>query len=340
LFLVDAALDAVLVEGEELEVLALGEPDAGLGEGDVDLGVAGGAVGGLADADGVDGAFDGDAAVEGPAVGGDGLDEVGFQAADGGQGLVDAGAVFAVGDLVVGGQDVDLAGEAVAVGVEGARVAVLGVKAVRDVFPGNSGGVVVQNLQPWMVPHLHWTSMFLLLVTSNGIFEPLEVALNRTWGVTQNRSYWKNQVVSLGMVFACGALMLLSLMLSALSAEWAASWLGNGTLAAWLTMLLTKLAAVPLTILGLFLIYWLLPNRKIDPARVAPVAIWVGLVLEGLKYVNMLTRSLIAQKLDKEYHMFQYSVTILLGSFVAAMIVLAGAEWTARRDRVDPLAKE
>jgi hypothetical protein len=30
---------------------------------------------------------------------------------------VDAGAVFAVGDLVVGGQDMDLAGKAVAVGV-------------------------------------------------------------------------------------------------------------------------------------------------------------------------------------------------------------------------------
>jgi membrane protein len=212
--------------------------------------------------------------------------------------------------------------------------------AIRDVFPGTAGSVVVQNLQPWMVPRLHWASMFLLLLTSNGIFEPLEVALNRTWGVTQNRSYWKNQVVSLGMVFACGALILLSLMLSALSAEWAISWLGEGATAAWLTMLSTKLAAVPLNILALFLVYWLLPNRKIDPARVAPVAIWVGLVLEGLKYVNVLTRSLIASKLEMEYHMFQYSVTILLGSFIAALVVLAGAEWTARRDRVDPLAKE
>lgn len=212
--------------------------------------------------------------------------------------------------------------------------------AIRDAFPGAAGDVVAQNLQPWMVPRLHWASMFLLLLTSNGIFEPLEVALNRTWGVTQNRSYWKNQVVSLGMVFACGALVLVSLMLSALSAEWATSWLGNGATAAWLTMLLTKLAAVPLTILALFLIYWLLPNRKIDPARVAPVAIWVGLLLEALKYVNVLTRSLIASKLEKEYHMFQYSVTILLGSFIAALVVLAGAEWTARRDRADPLSKE
>ena len=94
MFLSTRLLDAVLVEGEKLEVLAVGEPDAGLGEGDVDLGIAGGAFGGLADAHGEDGAFDGDAAVEAPAVGGDGLDEVGFQGADGGEGLVDAGAVF------------------------------------------------------------------------------------------------------------------------------------------------------------------------------------------------------------------------------------------------------
>jgi hypothetical protein len=40
------------------------------------------------------------------------------------------------------------------------------------------------------------------------------------------------------------------------------------------------------------------------------------------------------EKLDREYRMFQYSVTILLGSFVASLIVLAGAEFAARRGRV------
>jgi hypothetical protein len=35
LILIDAVLDSVLVEGEELEVLAIGEPDAGLDQGDV-----------------------------------------------------------------------------------------------------------------------------------------------------------------------------------------------------------------------------------------------------------------------------------------------------------------
>ena len=212
--------------------------------------------------------------------------------------------------------------------------------AIRDGFPGKSGGVVAQNLQSWMVPRLPFTSVFLLLVTSNGIFEPLEVAFNRAWGVGRNRSYWKNQFVSLGMVFACGALVLLSLVFTAYNREWVAAWAGKGELATWLTLLLFKVAAVPVSILMLFLIYWLLPNCKVNPAQVAPVAIWVGLALELLKYLNILIRPFLVDKLDREYHMFQYSVTILLGSFVASLIVLAGAEFAARRGRVACAAPE
>ena len=44
--------------------------------------------------------------------------------------------------------------------------------------------------------------MVLLLFTANGIFEPLEVALNRAWGEVKNRSYLRNQMVALGMIFA------------------------------------------------------------------------------------------------------------------------------------------
>ncbi|MFY9724586.1 MAG: YihY/virulence factor BrkB family protein [Bryobacteraceae bacterium] len=205
--------------------------------------------------------------------------------------------------------------------------------AIRDGFPGKSGDIVVQNLQSWMIPHLPVASIFLLLVTSNGIFEPLEVALNRAWGVTRNRSYWKNQLVSLGMVFACGALVLLSLVFTAYNRQWVVAWAGKGQMAAWLTVLMFKVAAVPVSILMLFLIYWLLPNRKVDPMQVAPAAIWVGLALEALKYLNILIRPWLMEKLDREYHMFQYSVTIVLGSFVASLIVLAGAEFAARRGR-------
>ena len=207
--------------------------------------------------------------------------------------------------------------------------------AVGDFFAGKAGEFIIRNIQPWMVPKLHVTTMLLLLFTANGIFEPLEVALNRTWGVAENRSYLKNQLVALGLIFACGTLALLSLMLTAWSSQWIPR---DAGIADWLKVLLFKLAALPVSILALFLVYWLLPNRKVDPGRVAPVAILVGLALEALKYINLLVAPLLRDKLDFEYKIFQYSVTILFWSFLSALIVLAGAHWTARRGVKDPLS--
>jgi len=214
--------------------------------------------------------------------------------------------------------------------------------ALRDFFAGEPGTFIVNNL------HAYWftvsakvniASLFLLLFTANGIFEPLEVALNRAWGVVSNRSYLKNQLISLGLIFACGALALASLMLTGLNAQWLSQWEGSHAgITVWIKLALFKVAALPVSILALFLVYWLLPNRKIDPVRVAPVALWVGLMLEGLKYVNLLVAPLLTQKFNQEYFIFQHSVTILVWSFVATLVVLAGAHWTARHDSADPLS--
>ena len=211
--------------------------------------------------------------------------------------------------------------------------------ALSDYFPGDLSALVRRNtLSSRLLPH-SIVPLILLLFTANGIFEPLEVALNRAWGVAANRPYWKNQLVALGMIFACGSLAMISLALTGVNEQWTSSWLGaHAEIEAWVKLLVFKIAALPLSILGLFLVYWLLPNRRIDPARVAPVAIAVGLVLELLKYLNLLIWPFFSDKLKNEYNIFQHSVTILLWSFVAALVVLAGAEWTARHDRADPLS--
>ncbi len=203
--------------------------------------------------------------------------------------------------------------------------------ALNDYFPGELAGFLKRNLA--LKGDLHLGSMVLLLFTANGIFEPLEVALNRAWGVAHNRSYLKNQIIALGMIFACGALALVSLLLTALNRDWLSTWTAGsfGGLKTWLNLLIFKLAAVPLSILALFLVYWLLPNRKVPPAQVMPAAMVVGLILESLKYVHMAIAPLIEAKLEHEYFIFRHSALLLLWSFVAAMVVLAGAEWTARR---------
>ena len=207
--------------------------------------------------------------------------------------------------------------------------------ALNDYFPGELASFLKRNLA--LQGRLQLTSMVLLLFTANGIFEPLEVALNRAWGEVKNRSYLKNQLVALGMIFLCGALALVSLMLTALNKQWISTWQWLGV-QGWLNLLMFKLAAVPISILALFLIYWLLPNRKIPPARVAPAAIFVGLILEALKYVNLAIAPYLQAKLEHEYFIFRHSVAILLWSFIAAMVVLAGAEWTARPRPEDSLS--
>jgi len=213
--------------------------------------------------------------------------------------------------------------------------------ALKDQFAGDVGKYISYHLAlgPWYIPKLSFTSMFLLLFTANGVFEPLEVALNRAWGVTANRSYVKNQVISLSLILACGTLALLSLMVSALGGQFLEHAPGFlGSTASFLKLLVFNLAAVPFSIFALFLVYWLLPNRRVDPARVAPVTIVVCLVLEALKYVNTILHNAIHEKLDREYRIFEYSVTVLLWSFVSALVVLAGAHWTARHDTADPLS--
>ncbi len=62
------------------------------------------------------------------------------------------------------------------------------------------------------------------------------------------------------------------------------------------------------------------------------IAILVGLGLELVKYLNLLIWPLLKDRLQREYGPFYISVTIVLFSFIAAMLVLAGAEWAAREN--------
>jgi membrane protein len=54
--------------------------------------------------------------------------------------------------------------------------------------------------------------------------------------------------------------------------------------------------------------------------------------------VNLVTWPLWRDKLHAEYGPFYYSVTIVLWSFLGAMIILGGAEWAARRARATAAA--
>lgn len=175
-----------------------------------------------------------------------------------------------------------------------------------------------------------WLSVALLFFTANGIFLPLEVAFNRVWRIQKNRSLLKNQAVSLGLIFACGVLVLASISLTATNIQPLLLKHGETHTDALLQEYGLRLFALPATMLMIFLVYWLLPNAKIRVKRLIPASIAVGLLLELSKYVNLLTWPWLSHKLKLEVPPFVQSITIILWSFIATLILLAGAEWSAR----------
>jgi membrane protein len=208
------------------------------------------------------------------------------------------------------------------------------VLALGDYFPGDLGGFIIRNLTKVNHGRYQLTSLLLLLFTANGIFEPLEVALNRAWGVKMNRSYLRNQVLSLFLIVLCGGLALGSILLTAVNTKFVTA--QYGLRMTWMPLVIFKVAAIPVTVLSLLLVYWLLPNRRVPVRRVLPMAVLVGTGLEIWKYVFLIAWPWLDRKLQNEYGPFQYCVSIMIFSLLPSLLVLAGAEWSARGSVPEP----
>ena len=205
------------------------------------------------------------------------------------------------------------------------------VQLLRDYLPAGQE-FVIRNLNA-MVGARHRAqivSLLILLVTSTGIFLPLEVALNRIWGFPENRSYVGNQVISLGLAFWCGALALLSVGLSAGNVELMEFLLrGHGTIVVRLVgFLVMKVFAIAASIAIFFLIYWLLPNGKVPVRSVVPTAVVMGLLFEALKYAYILALPWL--NFAEIYGPFSLSVTLMFWAFLSGLLLLTGAHLSAQ----------
>ena len=151
-------------------------------------------------------------------------------------------------------------------------------------------------------------SVVMLLITSTGIFLPLEVALNSIWGFKKNRSYLMNQLFSLGLALACGSLAMLSIALTAQNLRWLGFVVGDQNFVfRGVGFLIVKSTAIVATIGIYFLIYWLLPHGKVPVRAVLPAAIITGLLSEGAKYLYILALPWL--NFQEVYGPFSVSVT-------------------------------
>src|SRR5450432_427521 len=171
-----------------------------------------------------------------------------------------------------------------------------------------------------------------LLISSSGVFLPLEVALNQVWGVAKNRSYLRNQLISLGLAGVIGSLAMLSVAFTALQGFLLTLiFFGHVDNIAFrfFSRSMFGASAVFLGITFFFLIYYVLPNRKLPARAVLPTAIVTGLLWAIAK---MLYEALLPW-LDFRtvYGPFSIAVGLMIWAFLTGLMMLAGAHFSASR---------
>ena len=175
-------------------------------------------------------------------------------------------------------------------------------------------------------------SVVMLLISSTGVFMPLEVALNQVWGAKKNRSYVMNQLVSLGLAFTIGILTLLSIALTAAQHSLLSLlFLGNtdNVIFNFLAHWLLQISAGVISVLIFLLIYWVLPNRRLPIMAVVPAAVTAGLLWEVAKRIYIVLLPLLDFR--SVYGPFSVSVSLMMWAFVSGLLMLAGAHYSASR---------
>ena len=206
------------------------------------------------------------------------------------------------------------------------------LQLLRDFLPAGQE-FVIRNLNA-LVGARHRAqivSLVILLITSTGIFMPLEVALNRIWKFPNNRSYLGNQLIALGLACSCGILALLSIALTAGNVALLESSLhGHAAFVLRLVgFLIMKIFAIAASMAIFFLIYWVLPNGKVPASSVVPSAVIMGLLSEILKYAYIL--ALPRLDFQEVYGPFALSVSLMFWAFLSGLLLLTGAHLSAQR---------
>jgi YihY family inner membrane protein len=201
-------------------------------------------------------------------------------------------------------------------------------------FLPNDQEFVMRNMR--LLAHAHAStrvfSVVMLLITTTGVFLPLEVALNSVWNVKKNRSYLHNQFVSLGLA-ASVALLAMASVAATTAQRRVLGWIFFGhidniiyTLAGRVFLELCATAAG----IGLFfVIYWALPNRKVPAHAVLPTAVVVGVLWEAAKYLYIAVLPLL--DFGTVYGPFRVSVGLMMWAFLSGLLLLAGAYVSATR---------
>jgi membrane protein len=172
-------------------------------------------------------------------------------------------------------------------------------------------------------------SFALLVLTSSGVFLPVEIALNRAWGFEKPRGLIKQRIVYLVLVIICGLIMLACVALASIWDQGLARLLGDLPIRQQLFNLIGTLVSMPFIALVFFLIYYAVPHgrvraRQVFFAAAAMAVLWVAVTIGYRLALPLLN-------FKGAYGRLYAVMAVIIWAFISSFILILGANLSARQ---------
>lgn len=179
-----------------------------------------------------------------------------------------------------------------------------------------------------------------LWATSRGM-AALISALNKAYGVKEERPWWKVQATALGLTISLSVLIIFSAVLMVFGGaigEWLANWTGLGTafLVGWNALRLLLATIIMITVVAA--IYYFGPDveqewRWVTPGSVIAVLGWIAVSLAFSYYVSHFGNY------NKTYGAIGAVIILLTWMYLSGLMILLGAEINSEIERSLPEGK-
>jgi membrane protein/epoxyqueuosine reductase len=167
-----------------------------------------------------------------------------------------------------------------------------------------------------MAKGLEIVSLALIVWGSSGIFMPVEMALNRAWGGSPHRHFFRSRGLAVVMTLAGGLLALLSVAFTVAARSY-------GRELPALARYGTKASALLMTYVLFFIIYRFVPAVPVGTAVAGRAALWGGAGWEIAKYLFLI--QLARMNLEAFYGPLAFSVSLILWAYVSSLALVFGA---------------
>jgi YihY family inner membrane protein len=204
---------------------------------------------------------------------------------------------------------------------------------IRANLPAGSG-FIIRGLSAMLAGQrrIQIVSVILMFYASSGVFFPLEVAFNKMWGISRNRSLVLNLLLSFSLaIFTGGFALLFAAAAGGIlkAVDFLLGWVPwHSAVVVFSRIALEIVITIPLMIILYFVIYLVVPHGKVPAGRVFPAAVLAAFGTEIVKLVYFIVLPFF--KFPSTYGPFAVPVTLLFWAYVSALAVLWGASFSAQ----------